>query len=87
MGRYIDENKMIEAWQKETMYSTDYYDAFDWALESVPTEDVVKVVRCNNCKFYNPFKVVEDFDGLCSINCIEVDKEFYCQYGKEKNNF
>lgn len=42
----------------------------------------VEAVRCVDCQFYKPFMTVEDFDGRCSIHGIQIDKEFYCQYGK-----
>lgn len=44
----------------------------------------VEVVRCEDCQFYKPFIKVEDFDGRCLVHCIQIDKEFYCQYGKRK---
>lgn len=47
-------------------------------------DDVVEVVRCEHCKFYRPYEEVEDFDGKCIIHGIEIDKDFYCQYGNKK---
>ena len=41
---YIERNELIEAWERETKDATDLFDAFDWALESVPAADVVEVV-------------------------------------------
>ena len=50
----------------------------------ISTKDMVEVVRCENCKFYRPFEEVEDFDGRCILHGIEIDNEFYCQYGIKK---
>ena len=50
----------------------------------VAKADYIKVVRCQDCKFYKPFNRAEDFDGQCGIHYIEIDKEFYCQYGEKK---
>lgn len=38
---YIERGALIEAWNRETEDATDLFDAFDWALESVPAADVV----------------------------------------------
>ena len=47
-----------------------------------PTADVVEVVRCKDCKFYKAYDTpVEDFDGFCTVNENEYDKDFFCQYG------
>ena len=48
--------------------------------------DFVEVVRCEKCKRYEPYEYVEDFDGICSIDEIERDKDFYCAYGERKND-
>jgi hypothetical protein len=46
--------------------------------------DVEEVVRCKDCKYYRAYEPpIEDFDGWCSVNENEYDKEFYCQYGKK----
>ncbi len=56
-----------------------------YAIEDVPTADVVEVVRCKDCKHYKRHKPpIEDFDGWCSANEIECDTDFYCQYGSMK---
>ena len=47
--------------------------------------DVVEVVRCKDCKYYKAYEPpIEDFDGFCTANENEYDKEFYCQYGERK---
>lgn len=61
-----------------------YYGSVYNMIIDMPTVDAVEVVRCENCKFYKPFKKVEDFDGQCEIHCIQTDREFYCQYGEKK---
>jgi hypothetical protein len=44
--------------------------------------DTVEVIRCEKCKHYDPYENPEDFDGKCTLDGIERDKEFFCQYGK-----
>ena len=53
--------------------------------EASPTADVVEVTRCKDCKHYRAYEPpIEDFDGWCSVNENEYDKEFYCQYGERR---
>ena len=40
---YIERNALIEAWERECAEATDFFDAFDFALEDVPVADVVEV--------------------------------------------
>lgn len=43
--------------------------------------DYVKIVRCKNCTWYQPYeKPVEDFDGWCSARSCETDDEEFCSY-------
>ncbi len=63
------------------------YDVYRMVIRRInraPVADAIEVVRCENCKFYKPFEKVEDFDGKCILHGIEIDKEFYCQYGAKK---
>lgn len=64
----------------------------EWAKEIVyrtPTEDVVPVVRCKDCKHYarpsldedNYYCLAEHTDRLFSPN-----KTDYCSYGERKND-
>lgn len=43
MPRYIDADKLIEAWERECESATDLFDAFDYAIEDTPTADVTEV--------------------------------------------
>lgn len=81
MDKYIK----VETFKRKLIDEKSFFPAIvARALEEMPTADVVEVVRCKDCKFYKQFDKVEDFDGRCDIHCIEIDKEFYCQYGKRK---
>lgn len=56
-------------------------------IDYIPDADVVEVVRCKDCKHYRAYEPpIEDFDGWCSVNENEYDKEFYCQYGERSEN-
>ncbi len=81
MDKYIK----VETFKRKLIDEKSFFPAIvARALEEMPVADVVEVVRCKDCKFYKQFDKVEDFDGLCDIHCIGIDKEFYCQYGKRK---
>lgn len=54
-----------------------------WVLAHTPTADVQEVVRCKNCKFFDPYDKVEDFDGQCIARDCETDKEEFCSYGRK----
>ena len=48
-------------------------------IENVPTEDVVEVVRCKDCKFYG--------NGDCSVQSVRsMWPNDYCSYGERRNS-
>lgn len=48
--------------------------------------DVQEVVRCKNCRFFDPYDKVEDFDGRCVVRDCETDKEEFCSYGSKRGD-
>ena len=48
-------------------------------IENFPTEDVVEVVRCKDCKFYG--------NGDCSVQSVRsMWPNDYCSYGERRNS-
>ena len=48
-------------------------------IEEFPTEDVVEVVRCKDCKFYG--------NGDCSVQSVRsMYPNDYCSYGERRNS-
>lgn len=46
------------------------------------SEDIVEVVRCKDCTYYQPYpKPVEDFDGRCTVCRGETDENEFCSRG------
>ena len=98
MSRYIDADKIICHLKDEMDYGmgdidihpVEYgtYLGLRYAkslVETAETADVVKVTRCKDCKFYEPYdKPSEDFDGRCFARGCETDKYDFCNYGDEK---
>lgn len=54
-------------------------------VNDIPTADVQEVVRCKNCRFFDPYVEVEDFDGQCTARCCETDREEFCSYGSKRD--
>ena len=48
-------------------------------IEEFPTEDVIEVVRCKDCKFYG--------NGDCSVQSVRsMYPNDYCSYGERRNS-
>lgn len=57
-------------------------------LEETPTADVVEVVRCKDCFFYQKDKELAkanylDPEKYCALLICEIDKNGFCSYGKK----
>lgn len=91
MSRYIDvellKNKILEDMAKAEREGRDcngYTDAL-FHLKTMPTADVVEVVRCKNCAYYR------EENGYCmnphcssSFYGHRVREEHYCSYGERR---
>ena len=68
------------------LMSTDYRDAHDM-LEQLPTVDAVTVIRCRNCKYYNPENCGEGC-GWCERNGMGHGSfdDWFCADGESKEN-
>ena len=93
MNEYIKRNDVIDICEG---FSDHCFDACDFEGQDIverieeevikiPTADVMEVVRCEKCKHYDEYNVpVEDFDGRCTLDGVERDKDFHCAYGEKK---
>jgi len=73
MPRYTDADWLIEEANKDGAYG--YVDSYQ--IAKAPTADVVKVVRCKNCKNHE----------WCSIEDVALnDETFFCKWGKSKED-
>lgn len=94
MPRYIDAEKLDnQVKNKKPPYNMNSKakEGFKTALLSVRSMihsannfDVQEVVRCKNCKFFDSYDKVEDFDGQCVVRNCETDKEEFCSYGRKQ---
>lgn len=88
MAEYINKEVLIQTLKDNTteMESDIYYesnmgipeDEIENIVNEVPTEDVVKVVRCKNC---NDCEILDEDSYYCSYFNKNVDSDGYCSYG------
>ena len=91
MNRYIDFDKLgIGRGNPDVFESKDYVDGWNSAisiLEKADAEDVVKVVRCKDCKYAKKSKTVlgiPDYECLkTGVTCLDADD--FCSYGGRKD--
>lgn len=51
-------------------------------INSIPAADVVEVVRCKNCRYYQDAKVNEKGFLICPASSMEITEADYCSYGE-----
>lgn len=66
-------------------------DNFMKAITEAPTIDAVEVVRCKDCKYHHWEQEpchgkIKHYCELPHMRGIEVFKEFFCYYGKQKGS-
>lgn len=88
ISRYIERDKLIsnlkELPEQERIEYMGIYDC----IRSQPTADVVEVVRCKDCFFYQKDKELAkanylDPEKYCALLICEIDKNGFCSYGKK----
>ncbi len=98
MARYIDADKLqheIDKWLDSVGNvlvgkGLSYYGELMGCIEDTPTEDVVPVVRCKDCKRYIKGSAGEH-SNYCDCHSATWEKFFclpndYCSYGERKDN-
>lgn len=78
LEKVIKENRFVfrtdDLLNNKIIYETVYND-FAEVLYSIPTADVVEVVRCKYCINYN-----KNY-SKCTLNGIHLDENGFCSYG------
>jgi len=83
MDKYISV-KVAKEYLRHDSFSNPYFrsqacqQAID-VLDTVPTSDVVEVVRCRECIYWR------GENDLCKGICIDFDADGYCSKGKRKD--
>ena len=82
MARYIDADALIvEGWHLERQAPSGKVLSM-MSIADVPTADVVEVVRCRKCEYYEP--IGNGKKGVCTHTqmkrCLKLDED-YCSLG------
>ena len=73
MSRYIDADDLLAIKFKNPIGFT----AFQNIIKRQPTADVIEIVRCKDCKYYEP-------GGVCAnSNFLSVRPNDYCSYAEK----
>lgn len=80
MEKYVN----IEKFKRELIDKRSFYPSIvKNALENMPVEDMVEIVRCKDCTYRDG---EEDLCGniYCRLHDGRFDKDGYCSYGKRE---
>lgn len=96
MAEYIEREKLFEAVKDKAITQFDWsekvdLEEFEEVLLNIPSADVVEVVRCKDCRYYEPKNSIGS-QGICNCGEMEMNYggEFYplhtdfCSYGEKK---
>jgi len=88
MDEYIDKQQLISAPREKAEQSKGMVDARNAVLaiansiEAMPSADVVEVVRCKDCRYFNKtFPLLH----LCNLSCMKMEIDDYCSRGERKD--
>ena len=59
-------------------------DEIEDIVNEIPTADVVEVVRCKDCKYFQTAKVNNKGFLICPASGMEITETDYCSYGERK---
>lgn len=85
--RLIDADALIEELEADAEHIEDsiskmVHYAIIKDIEDMPTIDAVEVVRCRECKFYQPYDYHRKYD--CSRGLLGVMGDDYCSHGERR---
>lgn len=91
MAECIDRKAFIQALAETEcdILPADDLDGFTFdcvckVVDSMPSADVVPVVRCKNCKYLVNATVNSNGFLICHVNDMEIAPEDFCSYGERK---
>lgn len=95
MAEYIEREKVIEI-AKDEYYSNFHRSMADLTslrelLEDTPTADVVEVVRCKDCKYFEVYYPIKEKDKepikahYCKLYNSDRKQIDFCSYGERKD--
>ena len=92
MAKYIDADKIVEAFYKTSEQTGKYnlnVGTIDCCIHAVPPADVVEVVRCKDCKYVDKtrdgrFWCENGNAPFASDYAIQVKPSDFCSYGERR---
>ena len=83
MAKYIEIDETYNVLTDYYHHTTEaQHKALRDALNRVPVADVVKVVRCKDCRYFNKtFPLLH----MCNLSCMKMEIDDYCSYGERKD--
>ena len=91
MKEYIERASLMGALTSGTeqlamreMTGAEAYAEFVRLVNFVPAADVVEVVRCKECRYYQDTKVNKKGFLICPASSMEIAEMDYCSYGQRK---
>ena len=82
MAEYIDKAKVLEKAVEIKGYSSKMISA--WDVAHIPSADVVEVVRCKDCKWYEKGKSYTPYCNNVKNLFEEMEPFDYCSYGERR---
>lgn len=92
MARYIDADRLVEMIYARAEMLFEGKEAFFYVagwLNKLPTADVVEVVRCGDCKFYEEVEYYHPADNnaiktVCRLYKRTMQEDDFCSYGERR---
>ena len=84
MARLIDADRALEIVRDQGIAHPNAYHLTNYAtliLREAPTVDAVEVVRCRDCEVPH-----NKYTGCPMLNGLVTPPDFYCPFGKRKDN-
>lgn len=77
--KYVEVNDLLKHIPNEP-----YKGAIRRVLQQAPAADVVEVVRCMDCKYYEQAKVNNKGFLICPASGMEITEADFCSYGERR---
>ena len=83
MSKYIDAEELEDELYEHEFSNWCDKDEVSELIDNMPTTDVVKVVRCKDCKHYVP---ISEKIGECKDTRMNSTYMSYCSYGEREDD-
>lgn len=90
MAEYIDKEELIECLERYANFCDACTDVdcincvIEFVIKELPTADVVEVVRCKDCIYYETSKKYGPYCNHPQNGLYDIYPDDYCSYGEQK---